>query len=125
MLQNRVFFALAPRSGFGAAISHAVAHSSIVFCNSTSRYRIVILILISFAAGHRKSYWGGCTKAAIVICQKIFSVLALVIVLLKFLLKSASKSCFFLALAPGSGFGAAISVVIMQHKVSLCKNFIV
>ena len=137
MLQNRVFFALAPRSGFGAAISHAVAHSSIVFCNSTSRYRIVMaasrllgaaaacVILISFAAGHRKSYWGGCTKAAIVICQQIFSVLALGIVLLKFLLKSASKSCFFLALAPGSGFGAAISVVIMQHKVSLCKNFIV
>ena len=127
MLQNRVFFALAPRSGFGAAISHAVAHSSIVFCNSTSRYRIVMaasrllgaaaacVILISFAAGHRKSYWGGCTKAAIVICQQIFSVLALVIVLLKFLLKSASKSCFF-------WLWRRDPVLELQFLLSLCNT---
>ena len=29
-------------------------------------------ILLSFAAGHRKSYWSGCIKAEIVICQQIF-----------------------------------------------------
>ena len=42
MLQNRLFFALASRSGFGAAISDAIARSSIVFCNSVSADRIVV-----------------------------------------------------------------------------------
>ena len=94
-------------SGFGATISDAVARSSIVFCNSVSADRIVMavsrllhavaacVILLSFAAGLRKSYWSGCMKAATVICQQIFSILALVIFLLKILLKSASKSSFF------------------------------
>ena len=107
MLQNRLFSALASRSGFGATISDAVARSSIVFCNSVSADRIVMaasrllravaacVILLSFAAGLRKSYWSGCMKAATVICQQIFSILALVIFLLKILLKSASKSSFF------------------------------
>ena len=54
------------------------------------------VILLSFAARSRKSYWSGCMKAATVICQQIFSILALrVIFLLKILLKSASKSSFF------------------------------
>ena len=101
------FFALASRSGFGATISDAVARSSIVFCNSVSADRIIMaawrllhavaacVILLSFAAGLRKSYGSGCMKAATVICQQIFSILALVIFLLKILLKSASKSSFF------------------------------
>ena len=42
MLQNRLFSALASRSGFGAAIADAVACSSIVFCNSFSTNRIVM-----------------------------------------------------------------------------------
>ena len=29
-------------------------------------------ILVSFAAAHRKSYWSGCIKVAIVACQQIF-----------------------------------------------------
>ena len=107
MLQNRLFFALASRSGFGATISDAVVRSSIVFCNSVSADRIVMaasrllravaafVILLSFVAGSRKSSWSGCMKAATVICQQIFSILALVIFLLKILLKSASKSFFF------------------------------
>ena len=81
---------------------NVLACSSILFCNSVSADRIVMaasrslgaaaacVILLSFAVGHRKSYWSGCIKAAIVICQQIFSILALVIFLLKFLLKSAS-----------------------------------
>ena len=93
--------------GVGATIADAVARSSIVFCNSVSADRIVMaassllravaafVILLSFAAGLRKSYWSGCMKAATVICQQIFSILALVIFLLKILLKSASKSSFF------------------------------
>ena len=87
MLQNRLFVALASRSGFGAAISDAIARSSIVFCNSVSADRIVVaasrllgaaaacVILLSFAAEDRKSYWNGCIKAAKVICQQIFSIL--------------------------------------------------
>ena len=66
--------------GFGATISDAVARSSIVFCNSVSADRIVMaasrllravaafVILLSFAAGSRKSSWSGCMKAAKWIC---------------------------------------------------------
>ena len=101
------FVALASRCGFGAAISDAITRSSIVFCNSVSADRIVVaasrllgaaaacVILLFFAAEDHKSYWNGCIKAATVICQQIFSILALVIFLLKILLKSASKSSFF------------------------------
>ena len=95
MLQNRLFVALASRSGFGAAISDTVAGSSFVFPNSVSADRIVVgasrllgaaaAILLSFAAEDRKSYWNGCIKAAKVNCQQIFSILALIIFLLKFL----------------------------------------
>ena len=53
------------------------------------------VILFSFAAGDRKSHWSGCIKAATVICQQIFSILALAIFLVKVLLKSVSKSFFF------------------------------
>ena len=108
---NLAFFrvkcsALASRSGFGAAIADTVARSSIVFCNSVSADRIVMaasrllgaaaacVILLSFAAEDRKSYSSGCIQAAIVICQQIFAILVLVIFLLKFFFKSASKSCF-------------------------------
>ena len=107
MLQNRLFVALASRSGFGAAISDAIVRSSIVFCNSIYADRIVVaasrllgaaaacVILLSFAAEDRKSYWNRCIKAAKVICQQIFSILALIIFLLKFLLNSDSKWYFF------------------------------
>ena len=96
MRQNRLFFALASRSGFGATISDAVARSSSVFCNPVSADHIVVaasrllpaldawVILLSFAAGLRKLYWSGCMKAATVICQQIFSILALAIALLFF-----------------------------------------
>ena len=39
------------------------------------------VIPLSFAAEHRKSYWNGCIQAAIVICQQIFALLALLIFL--------------------------------------------
>ena len=67
MLQNRVFFPLASRSGFGAAIFCAFARSSVVFCNSVSADPTEIaasrllgaaaacVIRLSFAAGRRKS----------------------------------------------------------------------
>ena len=127
-----VFFSLWRRdpSGFGAAISDAIARSSIVFCNSVSADRIGVaasrllgaaaacVILLSFAAEDCKSYWSGCIQAAIVICQ-IFPILALIVFLLKFLVKSASKSSFF-------RFGVEIHPVLeLQfptplHVVLLC-----
>ena len=54
-----------------------------------------LVILLSFAAGLRKSYWSGCMKAATVICQQIFSILALVIFLLKILLKVLQNRLVF------------------------------
>ena len=53
------------------------------------------VIPLSFAAEDCKSYWSGCIQAAIVICQQIFSILGLVIFLLKIIPKNASKSSFF------------------------------
>jgi len=108
VLQNSLFVALASRSGFGAAISDTVARSSIVLCNSVAADRIVMaasrlldaaaacVILLSFAAEDCKSYWSGCIQAAIVICQQIFAILALVIFLLKIIFKNCFKIVFFL-----------------------------
>ena len=64
---------------------------------------------LSFAAEDRKSYWSGCIQAAIVICQQIFAILALVIFLLKILLK-VLEIRIFTVVASSSGFGAAIPV---------------
>ena len=62
-------------------MSCAAVRSCIVFCNAMSANRIVVaasrflgvtaacVILLSFAAEHRKSYWNGCMKVAIVIFQ--------------------------------------------------------
>ena len=136
MLQNRLFPALASRSGCGAAISDAVARISIVLCNSVSADRIVVaasrllgaaaacVILLSFAAEHRKSYWSGCIQAAIAICQQILSILALVMFLLEILLKSASKSsfsCFGVEIHP-SGCGAAISDAVAGSSIVFCNS---
>ena len=125
------FWALAPRSGFGAAISNAAARSSTsAFCNSISGDRVVMaasrllgsaaacVILLSFAAGRRQSYWNCCIKVAIVICQQIFSILALALFILKLLLNVLQNHLFF-ALAPRSGFGAAISSVFNYKKSSV------
>ena len=42
MLQNRLIFALASRSGFGAVISDAFARRPIEFCTSVCADRIVM-----------------------------------------------------------------------------------
>ena len=74
------------------------------------------VILLSFAAEHRKSYWSGCIQAAIAIYQQIFSILALVIFLLKILLKSASKSSF-------CRFGVEIHPVLeLQCSIVFCNS---
>ena len=135
MVQNRLFFALASRSGFGLPISDPVARSSIVFCNSVFADRIVMaasrllgaaaacVILLFFAAGLCTSYWSGCMKAATVICQQIFSILALVIFLLKILLKSVSKSFFFRSgVEIRSGFEPAISDPVARSSIVFCNS---
>ena len=89
-----------------------LARSSIVFGNSVCADRIVMaasrllgaaaarVILLSFAAGHRKSYWNGCIKAAIVICHAIFVNFDAGDLPFKIPFKIASKfKIFFFALA--------------------------
>ena len=79
MLQNRLFVALASRSSFGAAISDAISADRIVVAASRLLgAAAACVILLSFAAEDRKSYWNGCIKAAKVICQQIFAILALI-----------------------------------------------
>ena len=80
------------------------------------------VILLSFAAGFRKSYYSGCKKAATVICQQILSILAPVIFLLKKLLKSASDNRLFFALASRSGFGATISDAVVRSPIVFCNS---
>ena len=104
-----------------------------MFCNSTLADRIVMVasrlllataacvILLSFAAGLRKSYWSGCTKAATVICQHIFSILALVIFLLKILFKSVSKSTFC-RFGVEIRFLAAISDPVERSSIVFCNS---
>ena len=53
------------------------------------------VILLSFAAGLRKSYWSGCMKAATGDLSADFLHFGATDFLLKILLKSASKSSFF------------------------------
>ena len=61
-------------------------------------------------------------KAATVICQQIFSILALVIFLLKILLKSASKSSFFRSGIEIPVFGAAISDAVARSSIVFCNS---
>ena len=62
-------------------------------------------------------------KAATVICQQIFSILALVIFLQKILLKSTSKSSFFsLWRRDPSGFGATISDAVARSSIVFCNS---
>ena len=55
-------------------------------------------------------------KAATVICQQIFSILALPIFLLQFLFQSASKSSFF-RFGVEFRFGAAISDAVARSSI--------
>ena len=49
---------------------------------AASRLLRAVAAFVILLSGLRKSYWSGCMKAATVICQQIFSILALVIFLL-------------------------------------------
>ena len=74
-------------------------------------------------SGHRKSYRGGRIKVAIG-CDSGLSAdflnFGMMIIILKFPLKSASKSSFFpLWRRPRSGFGAAISDAVAHSSCAL------
>ena len=71
-------------------------HESFVFTRFVGAAAAWV-ILWSFAAGHRGSYWSGCIQVAIVICQKFFSIFALVIFLFEKCFKIYNH---FFALAP-------------------------
>ena len=109
-----------------------------VFSNSVSADRIVVaasrllgaaaacVILLSFAAEQRKSYWNGCIQAAIVIWQQIFLTLALVI-LCNFPLKNPLNKCFKIVLfllwrRDPSGFEAAISDSVARSSIVFCNS---
>jgi len=84
-------------------------------------------ILLCFPAGHRKSYLNGCSKVPIVICHQVFSILALVIFVLKFLLQGDKvlQNLFFWAVPPRFGFGhfgPAISGAIAHSSMLLCNS---
>ena len=76
--------------------------NTILFCNWT----------------HRKCYWSGCAEVAILICQQIFSILALVI----FLVKKIFQNRLFLVLASRSGCGAAISDAVARSTFAFCNS---
>ena len=60
-------------------------------------------------------------KAATVICQQIFSILALMIFLLKILLKSASKSSFFRS-GVEIRFWSYISDAVARSSIVFCNS---
>ena len=79
------------------------------------------VILSSFAAEDCKSYWGGCIQAAIVICQQVFALLALVI-FFPFKIILVLQNHLYTALASRSGFGAAISDTIARSSIAFCNS---
>ena len=107
MLQN-LFFRFGAEIRFWRCNFSRCCASSIVLYSSISRYRIVMaasrllgaaaacVVLLSFAAGHCKSWWSGCIEAAIVLCQQIFSILAPVIFLLNSFWKVLRNRVFLL-----------------------------
>ena len=77
-------------------------------------------ILSSFAARHRKSYWSGCIKVAMIVpCQQIFSIVAPFIFLSGFIKKFLKIVLFLL--------GRRDPVAQLQFLIiaSLCKSFCV
>ena len=101
---------------------HVLARSSLA--SRLLGAAVACVILLSFAVGYRKSYSSGRTKAAVVICQQVFSILVLAFFLLKCSLESASKSPFPFSLwrRDSSGFGAAISDAVSRSSIALCNS---
>ena len=81
--------------------------------------------LLSFAAEHRKLYWNGCKKAAMVIFQSNFLRFSTFLALVTFLVEVLFfEIVLFSPLASGSGFGAEL-LAKSCVKMVLCKSFCV
>ena len=78
------------------------------------------VILLSFAAEDRKSYWNGCIKAAKVICQQIFPILAFIIFLLK-----PFKKCFKIVFLSLWRRDPVLKLQIVVYWEGLCASFVV
>ena len=135
MLQNRLFFALASRSGFGATISDAVARSSVVFFNSVSADRIVMAGCVKVAS------CCGCIRNTIVFCSWISEIVLEWLhegcemdlladflhfgasdILSKNPFKKVLQNRLFFPLASRSGFGATISDAVVRSSVVFCNS---
>ena len=132
MLQNRCFFALALRFGFRASIS-AARSFIMLLCNSVSAGHSGVaasmllagvaacLIILSFAAGGRKSYWSAFAPVFPQSWRWSFT------------LKTDVKNCveiIFLALVPSCNFccrcgrKASLCKSLLRVKASLCKSLL-
>ena len=61
-----------PCASRDAGLDPDVAKLIVMAASKLLGARAACVILLSFAAGHRKLYWNGCIKSARVICQRIF-----------------------------------------------------
>ena len=76
---------------------------------------------IVFAAEDCESYWRGCIQAAIVICQQIFALSALLIFLL-FLLFKVLQNCLFSALASRSVLELLLPTLLRVVLLCFCNS---
>ena len=130
--QNGAFFGFGVEIRFWSCIFGAAVCSCILFCNAVSANRIVVaasrflgataacVIVLSFAAEHRKSQWNGCMKVAIVMQENVL-ILALFIFLLKVMFKSLKIVFFF-------GFGVEIrfwSCIVLQYRSCFARQCLI
>ena len=85
----------------------------------------VCIILFSFVARYRKSYWNGCIKATIILCQQFFFNFNASNFPFKNPFKKYFKIVFFFALSSRSDFGAAISDTVIVFRNSISADRIV
>ena len=79
------------------------------------------VILLSFAAEDRKSYWNGCIKAAIVICQQIFPNFGVD----NFPFKIPFKKCFKIVFLSLWRRDPVLELQIVVYWEGLCASFVV
>ena len=84
---------------------------------------VTCIIFFFFVIEHRKSYWSGCIKVAILICQQIFSILALALVIFLIeIFKKIFQNYFFLILVSRSVCGVIISEAVARNSFAFCNS---
>ena len=115
----RIMFGSVPHCKWGFTCVSCICgrQNSIVMTASRLLHAVAAcVILLSFAAGLRKSYWSGCMKAATVICQQIYADF-LHFGASDFPSKNPFQNRLFFALASRSGFGATISDAVARSSI--------